>query len=93
MLSNTSTLSGPKVLPSSMRGRAAIAVSGPITATPSSNTSTSESNNYGIGETITERAQRHRHEGDYAIITFVRRLPHPIAAVWAATTDPEHRAV
>src|SRR5262245_27379228 len=32
-------------------------------------------------------------EGDYATITLVRRMPHPIAAVWAAITDPEHRAV
>jgi uncharacterized protein YndB with AHSA1/START domain len=32
-------------------------------------------------------------EGDYATITFVRRLPHPIVALWAAITDPEHRAV
>jgi uncharacterized protein YndB with AHSA1/START domain len=43
---------------------------------------------------MNERAQRTvMIEGDYATITFVRRLPHPIVAVWAAITDPEHRAV
>lgn len=31
-------------------------------------------------------------DGDYATITFVRRLPFPIESVWEAITDPEHRA-
>ena len=30
-------------------------------------------------------------DGKYATMTFVRRLPHPIEAVWAALTDPEQR--
>jgi uncharacterized protein YndB with AHSA1/START domain len=30
--------------------------------------------------------------GETAILTFVRRLPHPVDAVWAALTDPEQRA-
>jgi hypothetical protein len=31
-------------------------------------------------------------EGHYAMLTFKRRLKHPIEAVWAAITDPEQRA-
>jgi uncharacterized protein YndB with AHSA1/START domain len=31
-------------------------------------------------------------DGDVATLTFVRRLAHPIDAVWAAITDPEQRA-
>lgn len=31
-------------------------------------------------------------DGDYATLTFVRRLPYPIEAVWAALTEPEQRA-
>jgi uncharacterized protein YndB with AHSA1/START domain len=31
-------------------------------------------------------------EGNYATLTFKRRLQHPIEAVWAAITDPEQRA-
>ena len=30
-------------------------------------------------------------EGDHAVLTFERRLPHPIDAVWAAITDPAQR--
>lgn len=31
-------------------------------------------------------------DGDQATMTFVRRLPHPVEAVWAAITDPAQRA-
>jgi uncharacterized protein YndB with AHSA1/START domain len=31
-------------------------------------------------------------DGDRAAIVFERRIPHPIDAVWAAITEPEHRA-
>ena len=31
-------------------------------------------------------------DGDHATITFRRHLPHPIAEVWAALTDPAERA-
>ncbi len=31
-------------------------------------------------------------DGDHATISFERRLRHPITAVWAAITDPRHRA-
>ena len=31
-------------------------------------------------------------DGDVATMTFVRRLPHPVAEVWAAITDPDQRA-
>jgi uncharacterized protein YndB with AHSA1/START domain len=31
-------------------------------------------------------------EGHYAMLTFRRRLNHPIETVWAALTDPEQRA-
>jgi uncharacterized protein YndB with AHSA1/START domain len=31
-------------------------------------------------------------DGDYATLTFERRLRHPIQAVWKAITDPEHLA-
>jgi uncharacterized protein YndB with AHSA1/START domain len=31
-------------------------------------------------------------DGDRATLRFVRRLPHPVEAVWAAITDPEQRA-
>ena len=30
-------------------------------------------------------------KGDYAILTFERRLPYPVEAVWSAITDPVHR--
>lgn len=30
-------------------------------------------------------------ENDRAILTFERRLPHPIERVWAAITDPAER--
>jgi uncharacterized protein YndB with AHSA1/START domain len=30
-------------------------------------------------------------EGDQAVMTFHRRLPYPVADVWAASTDPERR--
>lgn len=30
--------------------------------------------------------------GDVAVIAFERHLPHPVAAVWAALTDPAQRA-
>lgn len=32
-------------------------------------------------------------DGDRATLTFVRRLDHPMAAVWRALTDPARRAV
>jgi uncharacterized protein YndB with AHSA1/START domain len=31
-------------------------------------------------------------DGDQTTITFVRRLPHPVEAVWAAITDQDQRA-
>ena len=31
-------------------------------------------------------------DGDDAVVTFVRRLPHPVAKVWRAVTEPEHLA-
>ncbi|MCP2168514.1 SRPBCC family protein [Goodfellowiella coeruleoviolacea] len=31
-------------------------------------------------------------DGEHAVISFVRRLPHPVEVVWAAITDPEQRA-
>jgi uncharacterized protein YndB with AHSA1/START domain len=31
-------------------------------------------------------------EGEHAVMTFVRRLPYPVEAVWAAITDPDERA-
>jgi uncharacterized protein YndB with AHSA1/START domain len=31
-------------------------------------------------------------DGDHATITFHRRLPYPVATVWAALTDPAERA-
>lgn len=30
-------------------------------------------------------------DGDHAMMTFRRHLPHPIEAVWAAITDPDER--
>ncbi|WP_028932975.1 SRPBCC family protein [Pseudonocardia spinosispora] len=32
-------------------------------------------------------------DGEHAVIRFVRHLPYPIEAVWAAITDPGRRAV
>lgn len=40
---------------------------------------------------MTEREGRLTIEGDRAVLTFERRLPFPIDAVWAAITDPAHR--
>jgi uncharacterized protein YndB with AHSA1/START domain len=31
-------------------------------------------------------------EGDRAALVFERRIPHPIDVVWAAITEPDHRA-
>jgi uncharacterized protein YndB with AHSA1/START domain len=31
-------------------------------------------------------------DGDTTVLTFVRRLPHPVDAVWAALTEPAERA-
>ena len=31
-------------------------------------------------------------DGDYATLTFERRIRHPVQAVWEALTDPEHLA-
>jgi uncharacterized protein YndB with AHSA1/START domain len=31
-------------------------------------------------------------DGELAVITFVRHLPYPVEAVWAAIADPEQRA-
>ena len=31
-------------------------------------------------------------DGDDVTVTFVRRLPHPVAKVWRAVTEPEHLA-
>ncbi|PXY22555.1 SRPBCC family protein [Prauserella muralis] len=31
-------------------------------------------------------------DGEQAVLTFVRRLPYPVEAVWAAIADPRHRA-
>lgn len=40
---------------------------------------------------MTRRNGRIIVEGDRAVLTFERRLPHPIDAVWSAITDPSHR--
>ena len=39
------------------------------------------------------RAGRLTFEGDYATLTFERSIRHPVEAVWAALTDPEHLAL
>lgn len=41
---------------------------------------------------MTERTGTLTIDGDQATMTFVRHLPFPIEAVWAAITDPEQRA-
>lgn len=41
--------------------------------------------------TIDDRLGRLDVRGDFATMTFRRRLPHPIDAVWAAITDPAQR--
>ena len=41
---------------------------------------------------MTERTGTLSIDGDQATMTFVRHLPFPIEAVWAAITDPERRA-
>lgn len=41
---------------------------------------------------MTERQGRLTIEGDRAVLTFERWLPHPIESVWAAITDPAERA-
>jgi uncharacterized protein YndB with AHSA1/START domain len=41
---------------------------------------------------MTEREGRLRVDGDHAVLTFERRLPYPVDAVWSAITDPEERA-
>jgi uncharacterized protein YndB with AHSA1/START domain len=40
---------------------------------------------------VSEPNGRIRIEGDRAVLTFERRLPHPIESVWSAITDPLHR--
>ena len=40
---------------------------------------------------MTERAGRISIEGDRAVLTFERRLPFPVHAVWQAITDPVQR--
>lgn len=41
---------------------------------------------------MTGREGRLTVEGDKAVLTFERRLPFPIDAVWSAITDPQERA-
>jgi uncharacterized protein YndB with AHSA1/START domain len=43
--------------------------------------------------TVDDRLGRLDVRGDQATMTFRRRLPHSIHAVWAAITDPAERAV
>jgi len=40
---------------------------------------------------MTDREGKLTVEGDRAVLTFERRLPFPVDAVWAAITDPAHR--
>ena len=40
---------------------------------------------------MTGREGRLTVEGDRAVLTFERRLPFPIDAVWSAITDPDER--
>jgi uncharacterized protein YndB with AHSA1/START domain len=40
---------------------------------------------------MTDREGKLAIEGDHAVLTFERRLPYPVDAVWAAITDPAHR--
>jgi uncharacterized protein YndB with AHSA1/START domain len=40
---------------------------------------------------MTEREGRLTIEGDKAVLSFERRLPYSIEAVWSAITDPAHR--
>ncbi len=40
---------------------------------------------------MTERHGRISVDGDRAVLTFERRLPFPVAVVWAAITDPHQR--
>ncbi len=40
---------------------------------------------------MTGREGRLTVEGDRAVLTFERRLPYPIEAVWSAITEPSHR--
>lgn len=40
---------------------------------------------------MTDREGKLTVEGDRAVLTFERRLPYPVDAVWAAITDPAHR--
>lgn len=41
---------------------------------------------------MTERLGTLDVDGEHATMTFVRHLPYPIEAVWAAITDPDQRA-
>lgn len=41
---------------------------------------------------MTGREGRLTVQGDRAVLTFERRLPHPIEAVWSAIADPGERA-
>ena len=41
---------------------------------------------------MTGREGRLTIQGDRAVLTFERRLPYPIEAVWSAITDPGERA-
>ena len=40
---------------------------------------------------MTDREGKLTVEGGRAVLTFERRLPYPVDAVWAAITDPAHR--
>ena len=40
---------------------------------------------------MTDRDGQLTIEGDRAVLTFERRLPYPIEAVWSAITEPAHR--
>ena len=41
---------------------------------------------------MTERDGRLTVQGDRAVLTFERRLPYPVEAVWSAIADPGERA-
>ena len=57
-----------------------------------------DSRDAGQGETIrvttppSSRAGKLTFEGDYATLTFERRLGHPVQIVWEALTEPGHLA-
>jgi uncharacterized protein YndB with AHSA1/START domain len=45
-----------------------------------------------MANAIPQRRGNLTFDGDYATLTFERRLRHPVHAVWEAITDPDHLA-